>query len=50
MKTVRYVHLMLQKALKDALRKGSVLRNVADAADPPKLSSVKRPEIRVGGA
>ena len=46
-KTVRYVHLILHKALKDALRKGSVLRNVADAADPPKLSSAKRPEIRV---
>jgi integrase len=46
-KTVRYVHLILHKALKDAMRKGSVLRNVADAADPPKLSSAKRPEIRV---
>ena len=46
-KTVRYVHLIIHKALKDALRKGSVLRNVADAADPPKLSSAKRPEIRV---
>jgi integrase len=46
-KTVRYVHLIVHKALKDALRKGSVLRNVADAADPPKLSSAKRPEIGV---
>ena len=46
-KTVRSIHLVVHKALKDALRKGSVVRNVADAADPPKLSSAKRPEIKV---
>ncbi len=46
-KTVRLVHLVLHKALKDALRKGSVLRNVATVADPPKLSSAKRREIKV---
>lgn len=46
-KTVRSIHLVIHKALKDALRKGSVVRNVADAADPPKLSSAKRPEIKV---
>jgi integrase len=46
-KTVRSIHLVIHKALKDALRKGSVVRNVADVADPPKLSSAKRPEIKV---
>jgi len=46
-KTVRLIHLVLHKALSDALRKGSVVRNVATIADPPKLSSAKRPEIRV---
>lgn len=45
-KTVRYIHLTIHKALKDALRKGSVVRNVAEAADPPKLSSQKRDEIK----
>lgn len=45
-KTVRYIHLTINKALKDALRKGSVVRNVAEAADPPKLSSQKRDEIK----
>jgi integrase len=49
-KTVRSIHLIIHKALKDALRKGSVIRNVADAADPPKLSSAKRPEIKVWAA
>jgi integrase len=45
-KTVRSIHLVLHKALSDALRKGSVVRNVATVADPPKLSSAKRPEIK----
>lgn len=46
-KTVRNIHGVLHKALSDALRKGSVVRNVATVADPPKLSSAKRPEIKV---
>lgn len=37
-KTVRYLHTTLHKALKDAERKQLVLRNVAQAADPPKLN------------
>jgi len=45
-KTVRKVHLVLHKALSDATRKGSVVRNVASIADPPKLSSAKRSEIK----
>lgn len=41
-KTVRNVHTTLHKALKDAVRKDLVPRNVADAADPPKLSGQAR--------
>ena len=44
-KTVRYVHGILRKALADAHRKGSVSRNVADLADPPKASAWRRPEM-----
>lgn len=46
-KTVRYIHGILRKALADAHRKGSVMRNVADLADPPKLSSVPKRQMRV---
>lgn len=37
-KTVHYIHTIIHKALKDAERKGLVLRNVADAADSPRLN------------
>jgi integrase len=49
-KTVRNIHTMLHKALADAARKGTVLRNVADLADPPRLSSALRPEMKVWDA
>lgn len=49
-KTVRNIHPMRHKALADAQRKGIVFRNVASLADAPKLSSQKRPEMRVGTA
>ena len=49
-KTVRNIHTMLHKALADAARKGTVLRNVAAVADPPRLSSAPRPEINVWDA
>jgi integrase len=35
-KTVRNVHVMLHRALRDAVRWGFVVRNVAAIADPPK--------------
>ena len=41
-KTVRIIHGILRKALADAHRKGTVTRNVADLADPPK--------VRLGGS
>jgi integrase len=36
-KTVRYLHTTLHRALADAVRKNLIPRNVAAAADPPKL-------------
>jgi integrase len=43
-KTVYYIHSILHRALRDAVRWGYVVRNVADVADPPKA---KTPEMRV---
>jgi integrase len=40
-RTVRYVHTIIHAALKDALRWNRVARNVADAADPPSVGSVR---------
>ena len=50
--SVRYVHRILHKALADAVRKGSLVRNPADRADPPKRTTSKtpRPEMRVWNA
>ncbi len=45
-KTVRYVHTTLHKALRDAVRKQLVVRNVADAADPPKLREAGHREMQ----
>ena len=41
-KTVRNVHATIQSALSDATRKGTVIRNVADIADPPSIGSSGR--------
>lgn len=49
-KTVRLVHNVVHKALGDAVRKGSVTRNVADLADPPKISVRSRPKMVVWDA
>jgi hypothetical protein len=43
-KTVYYIHSILHRALRDAVRWGYVVRNVADVADPPKA---KTPEMQV---
>jgi integrase len=40
-RTIRYVHVILHAALKDAVRKRLVVRNVADEADPPKSRDTK---------
>jgi integrase len=39
-KTVRNIHVMLHKALNDAVRKGLVARNVADASDAPRSTAM----------
>ena len=36
-RTVQYMHVVLHRALKQALRWGLVMRNVAEAVDPPKV-------------
>jgi integrase len=45
-KTVHNVHVMLNKALSDAARKGTVVRNVVALADAPSLQARKRPEVK----
>lgn len=45
--TVRYVHAVLRKALKDAVRSSYVQRNVAELVDPPRVT---RPQIRTWSA
>src|SRR6266508_3756352 len=41
-KSVRHVHVLLHKALSDAVRWGLVAHNVADAADPPRVPRQER--------
>lgn len=45
-KTVHNIHGMLNKALGDAARKGSVARNVVALADAPSISARKRAEVK----
>jgi integrase len=45
-KTVHNIHVMLNKALSDAARKGTVVRNVVAMADAPSLQARKRDEIK----
>jgi integrase len=45
-RTVRYTHTIIRKALADAMRKGLVTRNVADAAEPPSASAAKADVMR----
>ena len=41
-RSTRYVHTIIRKALEDAVRKGRLVRNPADAADPPTARRVKK--------
>jgi hypothetical protein len=43
---VHNIHVMLNKALGDAARKGTVVRNVVALADAPSLRARKRAEIK----
>ena len=49
--TVHHVHVVLAKALKDAMRKGLIHHNVCQAVDPPKPEryEVTGPEIQAIG-
>jgi len=42
---VRYVHVILSKALSDAVRKRMIARNVVLDADPPSAKSARAPEM-----
>ena len=44
-RSVRYLHVTIQKALGDAVRKGELARNVARAASPPSPKSTRSPEM-----
>jgi integrase len=49
-KTVRNIHVMLNRALADAQRKGIVVRNVVALADAPTLKGRRRGEIKAWDA
>ena len=44
LRTIRYTHSIVRKALQDAFRKGLVVKNVADQASPPRSQNTKPPE------
>ena len=44
-RSVRYVHVVIQKALGDAVRKGELARNVGSAASPPSAKAARAPEV-----
>jgi integrase len=43
-RSVRYVHVVVHKALSDAVKKGTLMRNPAAVASPPSAKSAKPPE------
>ena len=49
-KTVHNIHVMLNKALADAHRKGTVVRNVVALADAPSLKTGKRDDLKAWDA
>lgn len=49
-RSVRYVHVILHRAMKDAVRWGRLARNPCDAADPPRVVSGSSPETLVWSA
>lgn len=49
-RSVRYVHTIVRRALKDAVRWGLVERNVADLADPPRQTAPVNEHIRTWSA
>jgi hypothetical protein len=49
-RSVRYVHTIIHRALRDAVRWGRIARNPADAADPPRATATSRPVITTWSA
>lgn len=49
-RTVHYIHVLLSRALQDAVKKGSLVRNVAKAADPPTQDGTKAREMQTWNA
>ncbi|MGK2947424.1 MAG: tyrosine-type recombinase/integrase [Acidimicrobiales bacterium] len=47
LRTVRYIHTIVSKALSDAERKGLIPRNPARLATPPAASATRAPEMTV---
>jgi integrase len=45
-RTVRYIHTIIHRALRDATRWGKTIRNVADLADPPSRKTARAPEMK----
>jgi integrase len=43
-RTVRYIHTITHRALKDAVKWGRLARNAADAANPPSATATGRPD------
>ena len=44
-RTIRYVHVVIRKALADAVDRDLLVRNVADKAKPPRAKDTKPPEV-----
>jgi integrase len=44
-RSVRYIHTIVHRAFRDAVRWSRIARNPADAADPPRASAVVRPTM-----
>ena len=49
-RTVRYLHAIVHKSLADAMKWGLVVRNVADAAEPPSAKAAKAPPPKTWSA
>ena len=43
-RSVQYVHAIIHRAFRDAVKWGRLTRNPADTADPPKATAASRPE------
>jgi integrase len=48
--SVHYVHTILHRAFRDAVRWGRIARNPADAADPPRSAATARPTMTTWSA